>query len=184
MRSYVVLTGGPGAGKTSLLAALAARGFACVEESARGIIRERLRAGLSPRPSPVAFAEEIVRRDLARYRHAPRSGTVFFDRSLLDGLGMLQELGVLTAKEVREHIETYPYHPVVFVLPAWREIYVTDAERDQTFEEAVHVHDSIWRWYAQCGYTPVTVPPASIEERCAFVFRTLAIPGEERNGVT
>src|ERR671938_223494 len=63
----VVITGGPGAGKTTLLAELAARGYTTVEESARAIIAERLTSGASRRPSPLAFAREILRRDIEKY---------------------------------------------------------------------------------------------------------------------
>ena len=44
----VILTGGPGVGKTTVLAELAARGHATVAESARAVIAERRAAGLSP----------------------------------------------------------------------------------------------------------------------------------------
>ena len=39
--NYYIITGGPGAGKTTLLQELAGRGFTCIEEVARGIIKEQ-----------------------------------------------------------------------------------------------------------------------------------------------
>jgi hypothetical protein len=63
----IVITGGPGAGKTALIAALAAAGHATVAESARAIIAERRARGLPPRPDPPAFAREILRRDIDKY---------------------------------------------------------------------------------------------------------------------
>ena len=48
----VILTGGPGAEKTSILDVLAEDGFRIGQDVVREIIRERLAAGLSPRPSP------------------------------------------------------------------------------------------------------------------------------------
>src|SRR5689334_383100 len=63
-----VITGGPGTGKTTILHALAARGYICAAESARAIIRERLASGLSPRPPLAQFGDEILQRDIARYR--------------------------------------------------------------------------------------------------------------------
>ena len=67
----VVITGCPGAGKTTLLAELAARGYTTVEESARAIIADRLASGASRRPDRLAFAREILRRDIEKYfRHA------------------------------------------------------------------------------------------------------------------
>ena len=43
----VIVTGGPSAGKTTLLTALAERGYTCVHDSARAIIQDRVRRGLS-----------------------------------------------------------------------------------------------------------------------------------------
>jgi predicted ATPase len=60
----VVITGGPGDGKTFLIAQLSRRGFATVGESARAVIAERLAQGLPPRPDPESFAREILSRDM------------------------------------------------------------------------------------------------------------------------
>jgi|TARA_B100001059_G_scaffold133292_2_gene133489 predicted ATPase len=59
MTNRFVLSGGPGGGKSALLAALAERGYPVVPESARAIIRSRLQSGLAPRPEPAAFAQAI-----------------------------------------------------------------------------------------------------------------------------
>ena len=64
----VVLTGGPGAGKTTTLNALAARGFLDVPESARTIITTRKEAGLSPRPALAQFGVGMLNAYISRYR--------------------------------------------------------------------------------------------------------------------
>jgi predicted ATPase len=55
--SRIVFTGGPGVGKTTLLLALQARGHTTVGDSARTIIQDRRRRGLSPRPN--AYESEL-----------------------------------------------------------------------------------------------------------------------------
>jgi predicted ATPase len=52
----IVFAGGPGVGKTTVLLALQARGYPIVGDSARTIIQERRRLGLSPRPPALEFA--------------------------------------------------------------------------------------------------------------------------------
>jgi predicted ATPase len=164
----VVLTGAPGAGKTAVLQALAARGYATVSESARTIIRDRKRRGLNPRPEPFEFAQEIFHADAAKYEEARRtSGLIFFDRSAVDALGMLSELG--SVPQLASCLETYRYHQDVFVFPPWAAIYRTDGERDQTFEEAVQVHQRICDWYRGCQYRLVDVPLAPVAERCDYM---------------
>jgi predicted ATPase len=86
----VAVTGGPGAGKTSLLEGLRIRGYPIVPEVAREIIAQRKSKGLSPRPPPVEFAQMIMERDIEQYDStSPEVDVVFFDRSLLDSLGRL-----------------------------------------------------------------------------------------------
>jgi predicted ATPase len=181
----VVVTGGPGSGKTVLLEELARRGYPYAPESARAIIRERLARGLSPRPDPAEFAYEILGRDIEQYggvaekspdpeRAAAGAGDLhFFDRSILDALGMLDQLGILSARERDRHLTEYPYHRQVFLLPPWEAIYRVDSERDQTFGESVRVHDTLRQWYLRCGYEIVSVPPGPVADRCDLVLQTL-----------
>ena len=65
---------------------------------------------------------------------------VFFDRGLIDTLGMLHEASPLPSIELKTMLASYPFHATVFVLPPWEVIYANDAERDQSFAEAVDVH--------------------------------------------
>ena len=175
---HVIVTGGPGAGKTTLLTELAARGYAIVDESARAIIAERLARGESPRPGPPAFAREILRRDIEKYLNQPRTPKwTFFDRSLIEALGMLHEVSPLPSSELESLLATYPFHRTVFVLPPWEAIYSTDDERDQTFADAVDVHDRVVQWYSSCGYVLNEVPRLPVAQRVEHVLQTLAESG-------
>lgn len=173
--SRIVITGGPGAGKTTLLTALQARGFAIVGDSARAIIQDRRRRGLSPRPGPSDFATEVLRMDIAGYtQHAATAGTVFFDRCVLDALCMLDQVAPLGAAELSEWLMKYPYAREVFVLPPWEAIYATDAERDHTFAHATSVNGTLLDWYRRCGYRINEVPRLSVVERCDYVLESLS----------
>ena len=130
----VIVTGGPGAGKTALLAELAARGYLCIPDNARAIIRERKQRGESPRPEPAEFAREILCRDIETYRATPDERVAFFDRGIPDALCMLDAVGLLSTVELDRYLSEYPYAHTVIVVPPWREIYRVDSERDQTFE--------------------------------------------------
>ena len=171
----VLLAGGPGVGKTSLLVELASRGFATIGDSAREVISERKRQGLLPRPAPLEFAQEIYRRDCARYRAASgQSGIVFFDRGIPDALGMLEQAQPSEASEREARLAEFAYHPVAFVLPPWEAIFVQDSERDQVFADTVRIHDWVSRWYVRCGFRLVEVPRSTVRDRAEFVVRALA----------
>ena len=174
----VVLTGGPGVGKTTLLARLASMGYAIVEESARAIIAERLASGLSRRPSPSEFAHQSLSRDIEKYVAQPRTSQwVFFDRCLIDALGMLQEVSPMPSEELEAMLTKYPFHRSVFIPPPWEAIFAKDAERDQTYAEAVAVHERCLRWYSVCRYDLQEVPRLPVTQRAWHVLRVLAAIG-------
>ena len=171
----VVITGGPGVGKTTLLAELRTRGYATAAESARAIIAERRAQGLSPRPDPVAFAREILRRDTEQYHsYSHEPGWVFFDRGLVEALGMLHQAAPMPASELKAALRVHPFHSPVFVLPPWPAIYTTDAERDHSFPWVEHVHSELVRWYRSCGYVLCEVPRLPVGARAEFVLLALA----------
>ncbi len=177
MNHRFVVTGGPGGGKTTLLSALAERGYSFAPESARQIIKERLAAGLPPRPDPVSFAQEILSSDIEQYQDvASCADPMFFDRGVLDALYMLDAENALTQDEIAEYVQKFPYNSVVFLLPPWKEIYATDSERDQTFEESVEVFEGMKRWYSQWGYETLEVPLCNINERISFILQRIPTP--------
>jgi len=170
----VVITGGPGVGKTTLLAELGTRGYATVSESARAIIAERRATGRTPRPEPVAFAREILRRDTEKYYANPgQSGWVFFDRGVIEAIGMLHEVAPLSAPELATALRAHSFHSSVFILPPWSAIYTTDSERDHAFAWVEHVHNQLVQWYLSCGYVLCEVPRLPVAARAQFVVHAL-----------
>jgi predicted ATPase len=173
--SRIVVTGAPSGGKTTLLLALQARGYTIVGDTPRGIIRERRRRGLSPRPDPLEFARETLRIDIDNYdRHSTDPNHVFFERGVLDALCGIDHVTPLSESEFATSLAQYRYFSKVFVLPPWRAIYVNDAERDHTFEHAQRVDRITQDWYRRCGYRVVEVPIGTVDERCEFVLRECA----------
>ena len=140
-------------------------------ESARAIIQERLKKGLDPRPPALEFAEQVLHRDIQQYaRMADASLPVFFDRCILDALSMFDQLG-LKLSEHQTLIAEYRYFRTALSFPPWEEIYTTDAERDQTFAEAIAVYDAVTAWYRKCGYDLIEMPRGTVRERCDFILK-------------
>lgn len=172
--NFFVFTGGPGAGKTTLIRHLQALGEIVVEESARAVIREEVANGGRGVPwiDPGAFCDLTAQRDIAIFdRLAGETGRVFFDRGIAD---MYRANGVEPSATLIEAIRTRRYNRHVFVFPPWREIYETDAERKQDWGEAERTFGIILRSLAEIAYEPVVVPRANVEERAAFVLETVA----------
>jgi predicted ATPase len=145
-------------------------------DSARAIIQDRLRCGLSARPDPAEFATAILRMDIERFQQAPMEASlVFFDRAIPDALCMLNDLGLLSMAQVGQSVLDFPYFRQVFVTPPWEEIYTTDNERDQRFAESVLVHRRAIDWYGALGFEVIELPRVSVEQRRGFVLQRLRV---------
>ena len=166
--NFFVFTGGPGVGKTTLIHHLAAMGERVVPETHRTVIAEQAAAGSRAVPwdDYAACCELCVRRDIAKYDAlAAEDGRVFFDRGMLDGFDArwTPPPELLAAAEARR------YNRQVFVFPPWREIYKTDAERRQDWDEAEATFPRILNVVTLFGYEPILVPKADVATRAAFV---------------
>jgi predicted ATPase len=171
------MTGGPGAGKTTTLDALAMRGYRYVPDSARAIIKRRKEEGLSPRPTLEEFGREMLETDISQYRETTvHEDPVFFDRGVCDAVGFLFLRGAISEAEAGARVKEFPYNEVVFLLPPWEEIYSADTERDQSFVEAVAVCETVRLWYARWGYRLVEVPKGTVESRVDFILASCAQP--------
>jgi predicted ATPase len=164
-----VIAGGPGSGKSTLLRALAAAGEICYEECSRALIREQLCRGgrLLPWDDLWAFALECGERMRTQLADSARHARCFFDRGLPDLIGYLSH-GGRHAPEVWR-AEARAYTPITFFAPPWREIYVNDVERPQTFAEAEGLSTHIRLAYLECGFRVIVLPKGSVPGRVAEV---------------
>ncbi|WP_353181507.1 AAA family ATPase [Parapedobacter lycopersici] len=173
---FFVITGGPGTGKTTLLDALRAKQFPCIPEVAREIIREQVACGGDALPwqNKAAYTQLMLKTSVESYlqtmdEYTPGS-VVFFDRGIPDTLCYAAMIG-LEIPDEPELASRYRYHRRVFILPPWPEIYHTDAERKQTWEEAVFTYEMMKKTYSKYGYQLIDVPLVPVVERVKFLER-------------
>ena len=171
-----VVTGGPGSGKSTLIAALAAAGVATSAEVGRAIIREELAAGGTALPwlDHRAFATRMIEREIAAHRAALASGkTVVLDRGVPDVIGFLRVSGLAVPASIDAAAWACRYNDRVFIAPWWADIFTTDAERKQTPAEARAAFAIMAETYRDYGYDIVELPRASVANRVAFVRRAI-----------
>ena len=169
---FFVITGGPGAGKTTLIEALARAGFTVAPEAGRRILREQQAQGGRALPwiDPLAFAQAMLDHDAAAFaRLRGAAGPVFCDRGIPDTIGYLRLVGLAVPPAMWRAAETHRYRERVFICPPWRAIYGTDSERRQTWEVAERTHAEMIDVYTALDYTLVEVPRAPLDERVRFV---------------
>lgn len=172
MDTLFAISGGPGSGKTTLVDALGNAGFPTCPEAGRAIIRDQmaLDGPALPWNDPALFAELMLSWELRSYHAAAgRPGPVFFDRGVPDVVGYLRLTGVTVPAHMLTAATRFRYDSKVFITPPWRDIFVRDDERSQTWDEAVQTHDIMVETYAGLGYEPVPVPCAPVEQRLRFI---------------
>jgi predicted ATPase len=171
VRNRFVVTGAPGSGKTPILRELIRLGFLAVNEPAREILAEQRAIGgngVYDKDSRL-FCDLMLERAIADYRWVGSAGaSAFFDRGIPDMVGY-REIFALDTSAAWAASRRYRYDDVVFVLPSWREIYVTDSERQMTFESARAFGERVREVYVELGYTIVEVPCDSVEIRTRFI---------------
>ncbi len=175
--NFFIITGGPGAGKTTLIDRLQQRGYARSAEAGRAIILDQLAIDGPALPwrDPRAFAELMLCWETRSYRLAPeQAGPVFFDRGVPDVIGYLSVAGLPIPAHLRNAAERLRYNRRVFIAPPWPEIFRQDSERRQSFDEAVRTHEALITAYDLCGYELVEIPRLDLDARTSFVLEAIS----------
>ena len=178
---FYVITGGPGSGKTTVLAELGRRGHPCISEDARAVIQEQVASGGHALPWEDAprFAELLMERSIATYKEQAAlwraqpaknaQAAIYFDRGIGDAFTCADLIGHTLPGTLAEQAKRYRYRDTVFLAPWWPEIYTTDSERRQGREEAERTEHAVTKTYIELGYRIVKLPLISPVERADFI---------------
>lgn len=174
--NFYIITGGPAAGKTTVLRELQQQGYCCVPEGARGIIQQQVAIDGSALPWDDTFAYTSLMLQKSIDDYTVHSGTdfpCFFDRGIPDVAAYAALIQLPHCREINAVAAQLRYNTTVFILPPWESIFENDAERKQTFAEAVETYHTLAKVYSQLGYTLVTVPPLSPVQRATFILQAI-----------
>lgn len=177
----ILIAGGPGTGKSTLLSALHSVGEICFEEVSRKLIRNQLaiNGDLVPWKNLAAFAQRCSEQMESQLAQSARYRRAFFDRGPPDVIGYLRHGGLAVSPDLFRASQAYT--PVVYFAPPWPEIYVNDRERPQTYLESVALSSQIRSAYLECGFEIIDLVKSSVAERVKQVLEHVkSIEGGER----
>jgi predicted ATPase len=173
MRRYVI-TGAPGAGKTTILAALRDRGFAVVGEAATDVNLRLQASGHTEAWRYPGFINAITLLQRERQKQpAPLATTVqVFDRSPICTLALARYLGLhvtpLLAREVARIVAEDIYQPRVFFVHLLGFITPTAVRRISVAQSVAfeRFHEQAYREY---GFDLVDIPAGTVKERVELI---------------
>jgi predicted ATPase len=178
MQQKIVLIGGPGTGKSSVLNELITRGFQCMPEVSREVTLEAQKKGIEQLflTEPLLFSKMLFEGREKQYEQAKLSNAdwIFFDRGLPDVFAYLDYSNDSYPGYFKEKSELYKYDHI-FAFAPWKKIYTSDNERYESYEESVVIDQHIQRAYEQLGYQIIEVPFGSVRDRSDFIINWLKI---------
>lgn len=181
--SWIVITGAPSSGKTSVINALTSRGYTVQAEVARELIEECLRHGLSiadvKADGGKQLQEDILRIKTSREKQLAPLDTVFMDRGMPDSIAYFRLAGLDTdaAMAACRHFR----YRAVFIFD--RLPVVHDGVRSEDEAAAMQIDRMLETDYRSLGYAPVRVPVMPVAARVDFILKTLGLPAAQSHGM-
>lgn len=172
----ILLIGGPGSGKTSIINALTEKGYVCYPEISRQVTLEAQKTGIDQLflKEPLLFSELLLKGRIDQFNNAVKENTtcVFIDRGIPDVLAYMHYIGDAYPPAFDDACKNHRYTKI-FILPPWEAIYVSDNERYENFEQAKLIHNHLVETYESYGYQLTEVPKANLETRITFILNNI-----------
>lgn len=174
----IVISGGPGSGKTSLITYLEREGHTCMHEISRDVIREAQKEGIEQLflENPILFSKKLLEGRFLQFEKASDYKTpfIFYDRGMPDVTAYMDYIDSHYPENFSETCNKNRYD-VIFLLPPWEAIYEQDNERYESFQQAENLYRFLLKGYQKYNYTVIEVPTGTIEDRTIYMLEHLKL---------
>ncbi|MEK6450676.1 MULTISPECIES: AAA family ATPase [Myroides] len=168
----ILIIGGPGSGKTTLINELTKKGYICYPEISREVTKQAQQKGIDQLflTEPLLFSQLLLEGRIKQHKEAicEKSNIVFIDRGIPDVLAYMHYKGDNYPESFDAACKEHMYHQI-FLLPPWENIYISDEQRYESFQEASEIHEHLINTYSKYGYDLIEVPRDTVENRIDFI---------------
>ena len=176
MQQKIVITGGPGTGKSTIINELLKMNHACMPEISRQITLDAQKKGTVQLflKKPLLFSELLLDGRVNQFLEADKkkNNIVFFDRGIPDVHGYMNYLGVDYPNDYIDKSNEHRYSNI-FMMPPWQKIYITDNERYESYEQSLAIYNHLKKTYIDLDYSIVEVPTGTVNERVDFILNSI-----------
>lgn len=171
-----IITGGECGGKTTIINLLKEHGFQIVPEAFTEAYNQakacnRLNAF---RENHDERNQILTEAQIAREEAIDESQPAFLDRSALEIIFFANYYQSILAPTCIAMIGRQKYAPIVFLVDLLPEQYYEQTEiRMETREDSLRIHAFLKDCYKKRGFTIITVPFGTPEERALFILKTI-----------
>lgn len=169
----ILLIGGPGTGKTTLIQAIEESGHVIHPEISRQVTAQARERGIDQLflVEPFAFSDALLEGRIQQFQQAQK-GINFYDRGIPDVPAYHVYKDEEIPQRYQQACEDYRYDKVFF-LPPWKDIYQTDEERYETYEQAVTIAQILTTYYNNLNYELIEVPHLPVDQRLKYLLERI-----------
>ena len=176
-KEIIVIIGGPGTGKTTIIDGLLERGHCCYPEISREITLEAKKEGIEQLflENPLLFSELLLEGRKKQHKQALQEECEvgFIDRGIPDVLAYMHYIGDAYPAFFDEACREHKYTKI-FILPPWEAIYESDDARYENYEQATLIYKHLKETYESYGYNLIEVPKDTVDNRILFILGHLS----------
>ena len=171
-KEIIVIIGGPGTGKSTIINQLTSLGHCCYPEISRQVTAEAKKLGIDQLflEDPLLFSQKLLEGRIKQFNDAQEEAhpVVFIDRGVPDVVAYMNFIGDDHPPHFEEACVTCTYSKI-FMLPPWEEIYESDGERYENYEQAQQIYLHLKETYQNYGYELIEVPKDTVDNRILFI---------------
>lgn len=175
-KEIIVIIGGPGTGKSTLINQLVKHGYCCYPEISRQVTVEAQKMGIDQLflEDPLLFSQKLLEGRIKQFNDAKKENhpVVFIDRGIPDVVAYLNYIGDEYPALFEEACMNYTYTKI-FMLPPWEDIYESDNERYENFAQSEEIFVHLKSTYESYGYELIEVPRDTVANRVQFILDRL-----------